>query len=214
MRPCRVVVMAKAPVPGFAKTRLMPALGAEGAARLAGRLLDHALQAARTAQLGPVTLACAPDITHPAFVAQAASGGVLLVPQGEGDLGARMQAQFSREFEHGAGRVLLMGTDAPALGSTTLQRAAQALDTSDAVFVPAVDGGYALVGLRRLLPALFDAMPWSTSEVMARTRERLALGGVRHAELPAVHDIDEPADLLHLPPDWLSSFSPAHDQGA
>jgi uncharacterized protein len=60
-----------------------------------------------------------------------------------------------------------------------------------------------LIGLRRVLPSLFDAMPWSTGAVMAVTRQRLLQAAVRHTELPVVHDIDEPADLVHLPPGWL-----------
>ena len=205
MTACRIVVMAKAPVAGFAKTRLIPALGADGAARLAARLLDHALQQARGAALGPVTLACAPDTTHAAFAALALQGGVWLLPQGEGDLGARMQRQFDTAFERGARSVVLIGTDAPGLTAATLRLAASALDTADAVFVPAADGGYALIGLRRPVPALFENMPWSTSELMACTRERLALAGALHHELPVLHDIDEPADLVHLPAGWLSS---------
>jgi uncharacterized protein len=78
-----------------------------------------------------------------------------------------------------------------------------ALRGHDAVFVPALDGGYALVGLRRPLPALFDAMPWSTSLVMQRSRERLAAAGASHVELAPVADIDVPADLVHLPVGWL-----------
>jgi len=198
-----LVVMAKAPVPGFAKTRLVPALGADGAAQLAQRLLDHTLQQARDARFDALTLACAPDAAHAAFTMQQARGGVVLVPQGDSDLGARMQRQFERAFGEGAARVLLIGTDAPALDAALLGRAAAALDSAPAVFVPAFDGGYALVGLRASTPALFDAMPWSTNDVMRLTRERLARAGLRHAELSPVHDIDEPADLTHLPPGWL-----------
>jgi uncharacterized protein len=199
----QVIVMAKAPLPGFAKTRLIPALGADGAAQLAARLLEHTLHEARAAQLGDVILACAPDTVQAAFVEQAQQGGVALVAQGAGDLGARMQRQFERAFAQGAARVIVIGTDAPALDAAMLRRAADALAADDAVFVPAADGGYALIGLRRVLPLLFDAMPWSTSAVMATTRERLSQAAVRHTELPLVHDIDEPADLVHLPPGWL-----------
>ncbi len=200
----QLIVMAKAPLPGLAKTRLIPALGADGAAQLAARLLEHTLHASRAAQLGEVTLACAPDTTHAAFTAQAQQGGVVLVAQGEGDLGARMRRQFERAFARGAARVLMIGTDAPALDAAVLRRSADALVDCDAVFVPAADGGYALIGLRRVvLPALFDDMPWSTSAVMAVTRERLSHAAMRHTELPPVHDIDEPADLTHLPAGWL-----------
>jgi len=196
----RLIVMAKAPLPGFAKTRLIPALGAGGAARLAARLLEHTLIEARAARFDALTLACAPDGTHAAFAAQR---DLTLVAQGQGDLGARMQRQFERAFAQGAEHVVIIGTDAPALDAALLRRAADALTDSDAVFVPAADGGYALIGLRRLLPALFDAMPWSSSAVMAVTRERLAHAAMRHTELPPVHDIDEPADLVHLPAGWL-----------
>jgi uncharacterized protein len=199
----QLIVMAKAPVPGFAKTRLIPALGADGAARLAQRLLEHTLQAARAARFDAVTLACAPDTTHAAFTAQAQQGGVELVPQGDGDLGARMQRQFERAFAQRAERVMIIGTDAPALDATVLRRAAQGLANTDAVFVPAADGGYALIGLSRVLPALFNDMPWSTGAVMAVTRERLLRAAVHHTELPVVHDIDEPADLVHVPAGWL-----------
>jgi uncharacterized protein len=202
-RMTQLIVMAKASVPGFAKTRLIPALGADGAAKLAARLLEHTLREARAAQLGDVILACAPDATHAAFTAQQQQGGIALVAQGEGDLGARMQRQFERAFAQGAARVIVIGTDAPALDAAMLRRAADALAAEEAVFVPAADGGYALIGLRRVLPSLFDAMPWSTGAVMAVTRQRLLQAAVRHTELPVVHDIDEPADLVHLPPGWL-----------
>ncbi len=200
MRHMQLIVMAKAPVPGFAKTRLIPALGADGAARLAQRLLEHTLHEAHAARLGEIMLACAPDTTHAAFTAQR---GVTLVAQGEGDLGARMQRAFEHAFAQGAERVLMIGTDAPTLDAAMLRRADDALANTDAVFVPAADGGYALIGLRRVLPVLFDDMPWSTSAVMAITRERLSQAAMRHTELPVVHDIDEPADLTHLPAGWL-----------
>jgi rSAM/selenodomain-associated transferase 1 len=195
----QLIVMAKAPVPGFAKTRLIPALGAPGAAKLAARLLEHTLQQAREARFDVLTLACAPDTAQAAFAVQARQGGIALVAQGEGDLGARMRRQFERAFDSGAEVVIVIGTDAPALDAALLDCAADALAESDAVFVPAADGGYALIGLRRLLPGLFDAMPWSTDAVMAMTRQRLAQAAWRHIELPLVHDIDEPADLVHLP---------------
>ena len=85
-----------------------------------------------------------------------------------------------------------------------LQRAAEALSHTDAVFVPALDGGYALIGLRRAAPSLFSAMPWSTPAVMARTRERLAAAGLQHSELAPLADIDEAADLVHLPAGFMA----------
>jgi len=193
-----VIVMAKAPRPGLAKTRLIPALGADGAAALASRLLDHAVQQAVVAQLNAVHLFAAPDIDDAAFASLARRHGVLLHPQGDGDLGQRMQRAFDLVLAEGAA-ALMIGTDAPALDAAMLRAAAAALVTHDAVFVPAHDGGYALIGLQRSAAWLFDAMPWSTPAVMATTRQRAAAAGWRIAELPPVHDIDEPADLAHLP---------------
>jgi rSAM/selenodomain-associated transferase 1 len=189
--------MARAPVAGQAKTRLVPALGAAGAARLAHWLLDRTMDTALASGLGPVQLCGSPDVTHEAFARWGASPGVTLAAQGDGDLGARMARAFDRTLRSHA-RALLVGTDAPRLDAAMLREAAQALESHDAVFVPACDGGYALVGLRRPQPMLFDAMPWSTAEVMARTRERLHDHALSHVELAPLHDIDEPADLVHL----------------
>lgn len=198
---CTVIVMAKAPVAGFAKTRLIPALGAEGAAALARRLLDHALQQALAAALGPVELCAAPDAAHPAFQPYHGQPGLQLSSQGEGDLGERMDRALGRVLG-GSSCALLIGTDAPQVDADVLREAASALQGHDAVFVPACDGGYALVGLRRSAPALFMGMSWSTPQVMAQTRQRLAACGLRHAELASVQDIDEPPDLVHLPAGW------------
>ncbi len=197
-----VIVMAKAPLPGFAKTRLIPALGADRAAALAERLLHAAVAEAVAAGIGPVDLCCAPDRTHPAFARHAGGAGIELSEQGDGDLGTRMARAFERRLANGR-RAVMIGTDAPTLDAAMLAHAAGALSDADAVFVPAFDGGYALIGLRRAAPTLFDGMRWSTSTVMACTRERLAAAGLTHLELPAVADIDEPADLVHLPPGWL-----------
>lgn len=195
-----VIVMAKAPVAGFAKTRLIPALGAEGAAALAARLLDAAV--AQAAAFGEMDLCCAPDTRHPAFQSHVGTPGIVLSEQGEGDLGARMARAFERHLaQHSA--ALMIGTDAPSIDAAMLQRAAHALSDADAVFIPALDGGYALIGLRQPAPTLFSNMAWSTATVMAHTRERLQAAGLRHIELPAVADIDEPADLQNLSSGWL-----------
>lgn len=198
------IVLAKAPVAGLAKTRLAPALGAAGAAHLAHRLLLHT--AATVAQLHSphLELCVSPDTDHPAFAQAAAQtqGRLQLSVQGDGDLGQRMHRALARVL-HTHSRALLLGTDAPALDAALLRQADAALDAHDAVFVPAADGGYALVGLRRPAPELFEGMVWSTPRVMADTRLRAHQAGLRWAELACVHDIDEPADLVHLPPGWV-----------
>ena len=193
--------MAKAPVPGQAKTRLIPRLGPDGAARLAERMLRRAVEQAVDARIGSVELCCTPDASHPAFV-QLAHGGVRLSEQGDGDLGVRMSRAIASALQQ-QDAVIVIGTDTPALDAAVLRRARDALVDHDAVFAPAADGGYTLVGLRAPAPRLFDDIPWSTRQVMRVTRERIAAVGLRHAELPTLHDIDEPADLQHLPAGWL-----------
>lgn len=201
-----IIVFAKAPVPGQVKTRLTPALGAAGAAALAERMLHHALAQASSAAIGPVELCAAPDAAHSSLLAAAAACGASLSEQGPGDLGARMHRALARVLlSHD--RALLMGTDAPSLNAAVLRQAARALEANDAVFVPALDGGYALVGQRVAQAPWFLNMTWSHARVMADTRERLLAAGVRWVELPPVADIDEPADLALLPPAWLSELN-------
>ena len=233
----QVIVFAKAPVAGQAKTRLIPALGAAGAAALAVRLLEHAVALALAAGLGRVGLCVTPDARHPAFQRLQARHALRITLQGAGDLGQRMDRALSEALTgaitdarteaptrvlsdartdvltdtpantpihpptpppQAPARVLLIGSDAPALSAAVLRAAAAALDDADAVLVPALDGGYVLVGLRRPAPALFAGVAWSTGQVMAQTRQRAAMAGLRLAVLPALADIDEPADLLHL----------------
>ena len=206
-----VIVLAKAPQAGLAKTRLIPALGAAGAAALAARLLDDAVDRALAAKLGPVLLCGAPDLLHPAFTRHAARPGVTLALQVGADLGERMHHALASVLDHALTaphQALLIGTDSPALSAALLRQAAATLATTDVVLVPALDGGYALIGLHRPAPGLFAGMAWSTPQVLAHTRQRLAAAGLRHIELPAVPDIDEPTDLAHLPAGWLAGITP------
>ena len=184
-----VAILAKAPIPGYAKTRLIPHLGAERAADAQAQLLSRALATALAADVGPVTLWCAPDCGHQAFQ-EAAASGCALQPQPEGDLGRRMLAAF----EASRGAVVLIGTDCPVLEPRDLADAAAALADADVVIAPAQDGGYGLIAAKHSCPVLFDAMPWSTAEVIALTRARARAAGLRLHELRTVWDVDTPAD--------------------
>jgi uncharacterized protein len=190
-----IAILAKAPVPGLAKTRLAPVLGADGAADLQARFIAHTVTTAQSAALGPVTLWVAPDQHHPLFQAIAASPGVALAAQPEGDLGARMMAAL----ETARGPAIVVGTDCPALTPEHLRAAAQALvDGIDVVVIPVDDGGYGLIGMQRPQPALFEGMTWSTSSVMAETRRRLSRLGLSWREPARLWDVDVPADLERL----------------
>lgn len=200
--PLAVAVFARAPVPGQAKTRLIPVLGPEGAARLHARLVEHALAAACAAGVGSVSLWC-DGIGHPFFRACAARFPVTLVPQPPGDLGARMAAALA------PGPALLLGCDCPGLGAAQLQAAAAALARGlDAVFQPVEDGGYALVGTVRFDGRLFQDIAWGSAQVMAQTRARLTELGWRWEELPPRWDVDRPEDLPRLAREWPALAPP------
>lgn len=201
----RIAVLARAPVPGAAKTRLIPLLGAREAARLQRQLTLRTLATAAAAQLGPVTLWCAPNAGHRFFKALHQRAAVDCIDQPGGDLGERMHAAF--EHHCGRGPVLLIGTDCPALRPGHLREAARRLrEGADAVFQPAEDGGYVLVGLRRPRPMLFSGMAWGTAAVMATTRSRAS--ALRVSELETLWDVDRPADLARLQALALRSTAP------
>lgn len=216
MTQIRILIFAKAPVPGRVKTRLIPALGAEGAARLAGRLLWHALGQALASDLGPVEVCASPAPEHPDWqpwlstLSQMESPGSPLFwsDQGEGDLGARM-ARRSRTYLDAGEPVLLMGTDCPALTPHRLREAVRALHGHEAALIPARDGGYVLLGLRTFHPSLFTAMPWGTAAVADLTLERLRDLNWRVWVGEALADIDVPADLPVLPGEMAETSSPA-----
>ncbi|WP_029888651.1 TIGR04282 family arsenosugar biosynthesis glycosyltransferase [Polycyclovorans algicola] len=188
----RVGVFAKAPVAGFAKTRLIPALGAEGAAALQATLTRRALRTA-AASGAEVWLWSAGDVDHPFWAELSAEGAPRRVAQQGDDLGARM-AHALITMHAGEHPALIIGSDCPALTAAHLAAAITALDDHDQVFIPAEDGGYVLVGSRRPDAALFSAIDWGTDQVMAQTRVRLQARGAHHCELPALWDVDEPAD--------------------
>ncbi|MES2386057.1 MAG: TIGR04282 family arsenosugar biosynthesis glycosyltransferase [Pseudomonadota bacterium] len=201
----RLVIFAKAPLPGAVKTRLIPALGADGAAALARAMLAHTLQQALAAGLDAVELCVSPAPGDPAWHGVDRPAGVAWTAQGEGDLGERMDRAMQRALTRQTGPVLLIGTDCPALDSAQLREAARQLAQHDAVLLPVADGGYVLIGLRAPCPAIFSHMAWSTSSVAAETRQRLASLGLSVWQGPVLHDIDEAADLVHLPDGFVAS---------
>ena len=218
----RIIVFAKAPRPGLAKTRLIPALGAAGAAALAARMLAHTLDQALASGVGVVELCAAPAPGDAVWQGVDLPEGLVRTAQGEGDLGERMARAAQRACEadeadeaceaskadevgkagESCACVILIGTDCPALDAACLRRAASALGETDAVIAPTADGGYALLGLRRFDASLFADIAGSTPVVAATTLARLHALGWSCTRLPLLHDIDDPIDLVHLPPGW------------
>ena len=195
----RLVIFAKAPIAGFAKTRLIPALGAAGAAALARHMLSHTIKQALAAGAQAVELCMSPEASDPAWQGVPRPKAVEQNDQGNGDLGARMSRAIERGMALQQGPVLVIGTDCPELSAAHIAEASRQLDHHDAVLLPAADGGYVLIGLRVPCPSLFTDMAWSTPTVASETLRRMASLGLRVWQGPMLHDIDEPADLERLP---------------
>ena len=189
MKRTLVIVFARAPVAGRVKTRLIPVLGAAGAARLQRRLTRRALATALAARPARVEL-------H--FAGKLRAAGVPQRAQRGADLGQRMHRALSAGLRRYP-RVLLIGSDCPALRASDLRLAARWLaGGADAVFAPAEDGGYALIGVRRNPAGLLDRVDWGTCMVMEQTRTLLRRLGWCWRELATVWDIDRPEDYRRL----------------
>ena len=190
---CRIVVMARAPVPGETKRRLIPAIGAERAAALHRAMIRRAVATALASGAGPVELWCTPDTDHEVFRSLRAGMRVALHAQVGADLGERMHAAIAAR----PGATAVIGTDCPLLEPVDLARSAGALHRgqADVVIVPALDGGYVLIGVDRPRPELFARVDWGTERVLAQTRERVRSARLRLLELAARPDIDRPEDL-------------------
>jgi rSAM/selenodomain-associated transferase 1 len=187
-----IAILAKAPIPGFAKTRLIPVIGAHAAAVLQERLTQQTVQTAHDAGIGPVTLWCAPDTSHVSFRELAARFPIALARQPDGDLGARMLAAFADQ------PTLVIGSDCPGFAPDHLRAAAEALRQADVVLIPAEDGGYVLIGARAPQPDLFTGMAWGTSSAMAETRKRIDELGLKAVALGTLWDVDSEDDFARL----------------
>ncbi len=190
----RIVIFAKAPVPGKVKTRLVPALGEIGAARLAHEMLLATIAAAIAARLSTPELCVAPDHTDPEWQQFLPDSGIRLSDQGDGDLGERLMRAAKRVLLAGE-TVLLIGTDCPGLERDKLTAAAAELLNNDAVIHPTLDGGYALLGLRRFDASVFTDIAWSGPTVAADTISRVEALGWSLSIGETLRDIDVPADL-------------------
>ncbi len=189
----RILVMAKAPIPGTVKTRL--GLPPQDAAGLQAALIRDTTEKARL--LAPTTVAGAPA-DRLELIRRILPHEVALIPQPQGDLGDRMVAASKALFDSSPDPVLLLGTDAPSLPSNAIQDAADALNTHDMSIIPSTDGGYVLLGLRQPVGAVFRGVDWSTEAVHRQTLARAEGEGLSVYEGEPWYDVDEPGDLARL----------------
>ena len=189
----RILVMAKAPIPGTVKTRLR--LPPEDAARLQEALILDTVGKART--LAPTTVAGTPP-NRLDLIQTLLPDDVPLIPQPAGDLGDRMLAGARALFQRSPEPVIILGTDAPTLPPEAIAKAAGALNTHDLSIVPSSDGGYVLLGLRKPYGSVFSGVEWSTPAVHEQTLRRVEEAGLSVCEGVPWRDVDEPGDLARL----------------
>ncbi len=202
----KFLLFCKTPTPGQVKTRLIPALGAEGASALHSRLVRQVAATLLTSRLCPIEFWISPDCNDDFFAAYRELEDVSFHNQTGADLGERMfhAVQQSLGSDQGnadsrADSVLLLGSDCPALSIEYLERALSLLaEGHDAVLGPALDGGYVLLGLSRAEPALFQDIQWGTDSVCAKTCQRMNQLGWNWSLLKTLWDIDRPEDLQRL----------------
>jgi rSAM/selenodomain-associated transferase 1 len=194
-----LVVFASSPVAGLVKTRLIPALGADGAAALHRQLVLRTLLRACAARGARVELWIAGERDDRFVQTCSEQCQVPLHQQRGADLGQRMSHALAEVLNRSEtnGRCVLIGSDCPAQTAQDLEQAARALDTYDMVVQPAHDGGYVLIGLRGARPELFEAIAWGTDRVLDQTLQRAALLGLSVLRLRSVPDLDTEADLQH-----------------
>ena len=193
----KLIVFTRYPVPGKAKTRLIPAVGKERAADIQRTMTEQTVATARSfaAKAGDCSIEIWFFGGSRAEMSEWLGDDLSYVEQPDGDLGHKMSEALSASFNAGAKLALIIGTDCPSITVDILEQAFEALAESDVVLGPAHDGGYYLMGQSQYAPALFRDIDWGTSSVFAETVNKASSAGLSQSLLPKLHDIDTPDDL-------------------
>ncbi len=191
-----LVMFTRYPIPGKTKTRLIPALGPERAAevqrQMTERTVDEMVKASASCKFTAEIRFSGGSRTD---MTEWLGSDFEYRDQGEGDLGVRLSKAFTENFDAGADRVIVIGSDCPDVTARILVESLSRLDESDVVLGPAADGGYYLIGMRRRHIWLFEGIPWGTARVRAMTIGKLEENGIAYALLEQLSDIDTPEDL-------------------
>ncbi len=199
MKTC-LIIFTRYPIAGKVKTRLIPSLGAEGAASLHQKMAEHTISIARCLQrLVPCDIEICFVGGNLALMQAWLGEDLTYQLQPDGDLGDRMRLVFQGIFDRGYKKAAIVGTDCPELTAEILAQSFDALEDRSIVLGPAIDGGYYLIGLQYLIPELFSEISWSTANVLQETLNIAEDIDIIPILLPYLADIDLPQDLEHLP---------------
>lgn len=196
-----VIIFTRFPIPGQAKTRLAPYLGAEKAAELQRSMTEHTLTQVRELQKQrQVCIEVHYDGGTREMVEKWLGKDFHLRQQNDGDLGVRISGALSTGFKSGYKKIIITGTDCPALTSSLMMKGLDGLNPNDLTIGPALDGGFYLLGMKKSQPHLFDNVPWGTDKVLEKTVINAKKLHLSLCRLPTLSDIDRPEDLTHLHP--------------
>jgi rSAM/selenodomain-associated transferase 2/rSAM/selenodomain-associated transferase 1 len=201
--PERLIVFTRFPEPGITKTRMIPALGAKGAARLQRQMTEHILATAAKASIRPdLTIEVRHEGGNADLMQKWLGPQSSYRPQGPGDLGRRMVRAFEEAFRESKGAAVIVGSDIPGISAGIIQQAFEGLQKNDLVLGPANDGGYYLIGMKNTIPAstytrLFENIDWGTGEVLSQTLQNARESELGIFLLESLGDVDRPVDLHH-----------------
>ena len=192
-----LIIFSRYPEPGKTKTRMIPTLGARGAAQLQRKMSEHTLNTARqllTDRNVSIEVHFAGGTVQ--LMSQWLGQDLQYVKQVAGDLGCKMRSAFECAFNSGDRRVVIIGIDCPDIDRTILNNAFDLLQDRDLVLGSAEDGGYYLIGLNHLIPQLFQNIAWGTDLVLKQTTEIAQKFNLNYDYLPTLADVDRPEDLV------------------
>jgi uncharacterized protein len=200
-----LVIMAKQPIVGRTKTRLVPFLNYEEAAQLyQALLLDTVASVSELRHEADLAVAITP-VQAKAYFEGLVPAGALIYPVDGVDIGACLKQALGWLLEQGYRKAIALASDGPSLPVSVLQQAIAALEKADLILGPSEDGGYYLVGMKQLYGEIFDSIAWSTEQVLSQTIERAAQSKLQVKLTQPWYDVDTPADLLRLQAEALSA---------
>lgn len=191
-----LIIFSRYPEAGKTKTRMIPALGAVGAAELQKQLTEHTLKTAKALQLNcPINIQVHFTGGNEELMTEWLGDNIEYIPQVAGDLGMKMHSAFANTFHTASNKTVTIGIDCPDIDQSILATAFNSLEQHDLVIGSAMDGGYYLIGLKQSIPQLFEHIDWGTDKVLEQTQIVIDQLGLNTQYLPSLSDIDRPEDL-------------------